>query len=65
MMALSFSLSITRPKAELASLSEPLEQRLAVMPSWVEQQLADLVGLLSTHPNARRLNCNGSGCASR
>jgi DNA invertase Pin-like site-specific DNA recombinase len=30
----------------LAELSEPWDDRLAVMPTWVEQQLQDLVGLL-------------------
>ena len=34
----------------VADLSEPVEQRLAIMPTWVEQQLQDTVGLLSGSP---------------
>ena len=33
--------------AALAQFSEPLHQRLEVMPTWVENQLRDLVVLLS------------------
>jgi hypothetical protein len=37
-------------QAQLSSLAEPLEQKLAVMPVWVRQQLEDTVGLLSDTP---------------
>jgi DNA invertase Pin-like site-specific DNA recombinase len=36
-----------RLQAELDALSEPLEQKLRVMPTWVRQQLEDAAGLLS------------------
>jgi hypothetical protein len=36
--------------AQLAALDEPLDQRLAVIPSWVKAQLADLAGLLREGP---------------
>jgi DNA invertase Pin-like site-specific DNA recombinase len=39
-----------RLDATLRELDEPLSQRLAVMPTWVRQQLEDLVGLLSVTP---------------
>lgn len=35
---------------QLASLSEPLAQRLAIIPSWVEKQLCDVVDMLSENP---------------
>lgn len=41
---------IARLQGELEALSEPLEQKLAVMPSWVRQQLEDTAGLLSEVP---------------
>jgi site-specific DNA recombinase len=39
-----------RLQAELDALSEPLEQKLRVMPTWVRQQLANAAGLLSATP---------------
>ena len=36
---------------QLAALNEPLEQRLAVVPTWVAQQLRDAAGLLSEIPD--------------
>ncbi len=41
---------LERLDATIADLSAPLQQRLAVMPAWVQQQLADLVGLLTDTP---------------
>lgn len=41
---------IARFTATVAELDEPLEQRLAVMPVWVRQQLEDLAGLLTGTP---------------
>jgi hypothetical protein len=41
---------VARLQAELEGLREPLEQKLAVMPTWVRQQLEDTVGLLSEIP---------------
>jgi hypothetical protein len=41
---------IARLDAELSQLAEPLHQRLAVIPSWVENQLRDLAGLLGETP---------------
>ena len=41
---------LSRLDAELAALEEPLHQRLAVIPTWVEQQLQDTAGLLSGAP---------------
>jgi len=35
---------------ELASLVEPVADRMAVMPAWVRQQLSDLAGLLAEAP---------------
>ena len=41
---------VRRLRGELDALSEPLEQKLAVMPTWVRQQLEDTAGLLSETP---------------
>jgi DNA invertase Pin-like site-specific DNA recombinase len=41
---------IARLDQTLVDLSEPLQDRLAVMPTWVRQQLDDLVALLSASP---------------
>jgi hypothetical protein len=41
---------VERLDATLQELSEPLDERLAVMPGWVGQQLEALVGLLSDRP---------------
>jgi hypothetical protein len=41
---------VERLDATLQELSEPLDERLAVMPVCVRQQLEDLVGLLSDRP---------------
>lgn len=41
---------ISRLDAALLDMVEPLQQRLAVMPSWVRQQIEDLVRLLSESP---------------
>jgi DNA invertase Pin-like site-specific DNA recombinase len=37
-------------EAQLTELDEPLEERLAVMPTWVRQQVNDLAGLLGDTP---------------
>ena len=37
-------------EARIAGLSEPLEQRLAVIPTWVKAQLADVVSLVGDVP---------------
>jgi hypothetical protein len=39
----------------LAGLAEPWDQPLAVMPTWVRQQLQDLAGLLSGSPERARV----------
>lgn len=41
---------VRRLTAELDAVSEPLESKLAVMPTWVRQQLEDVAGLLSEAP---------------
>jgi hypothetical protein len=41
---------LARLTAEVASLEEPLKDRLTVMPVWVQQQFKDLTGLLSGRP---------------
>src|SRR5262249_13526030 len=41
---------IARLDGILTELTQPLHQRLAVMPMWVRQQLEDLVGLLTATP---------------
>lgn len=41
---------LTRLTAVRGELSEPIAQRLAIMPQWVHQQLTDVVGLLSDTP---------------
>jgi site-specific DNA recombinase len=41
---------VHRLERELEALAEPLEQKLAVMPTWVRQQLEDVVGLLAETP---------------
>jgi hypothetical protein len=41
---------LERLEGMLAELGEPLERRLAVMPTWVRKELDDLVGLLSGTP---------------
>jgi DNA invertase Pin-like site-specific DNA recombinase len=38
---------IVRLQGELTALDEPLDEKLAVMPSWVRAQLDDVVGLLT------------------
>jgi hypothetical protein len=54
---------ITRLDAVLAELSEPIEQRLSVMPGWVGQQLQDLAALLTESPLSPRPNFVGSAYA--
>jgi hypothetical protein len=46
---------LTRLDAEIAALSEPVEPKLAIIPSWVETQLRDLAGLLSESPERVKL----------
>ena len=41
---------IARLRSELASLEEPDDQKLAIMPGWVRRQLEDVAGLLSQSP---------------
>jgi ElaB/YqjD/DUF883 family membrane-anchored ribosome-binding protein len=41
---------IQRLTYELDELAKPLEQKLKVIPTWVRQQLEDVVGLLSETP---------------
>jgi site-specific DNA recombinase len=41
---------ITRLQAEREALDEPLDEKLAVIPSWVRQHLEDTAGLLSDTP---------------
>jgi hypothetical protein len=41
---------IERLSANAAQLEEPIGHRLAVMPTWVRQQLEDVAGLLSATP---------------
>ena len=41
---------ISRIDAELEALNEPLDARLAVLPTWVRRQLNDLADLLRGHP---------------
>ena len=36
-------------------MDEPLDQRLAVMPSWVKQQLADAAGVVAEVPERAKL----------
>lgn len=40
---------------ELAATEDPIEDRMAVMPGWVRQQLGDLVGLLSDTPERAKV----------
>src|SRR5205085_9049748 len=47
--------AIARLDGAIGALSEPLHQRLAVMPTWVAQQLEDLTGLLSETPERTKL----------
>ncbi len=41
---------VRRLESELTALAEPIERKLAVMPTWVRQQLQDLAGLLAEMP---------------
>jgi hypothetical protein len=41
---------VQRLQAELEGLSEPLDHKLAVMPTWVRQQLENMAGLLAENP---------------
>jgi hypothetical protein len=41
---------IVRLQGELAAFNEPLDEKLAVMPSWVRQQLEDTAALLTDTP---------------
>lgn len=47
--------------ATLAELAEPLQHRLAVMPTWVRQQLEDLVGVLSDTPERTKAEFQRAG----
>jgi DNA invertase Pin-like site-specific DNA recombinase len=46
---------LTRLDADIAALSEPVEPKLAIIPSWVEAQLRDLASLLSESPERVKL----------
>jgi len=46
---------LERLDAILREFAEPLQQRLAVMPAWVRQQLEDLTSLLSETPERTKL----------
>ena len=54
---------VARLDAQLVELSEPAHQPLAVIPSWVERQLRDLVGLLSETPERAKLEFQRIGLA--
>jgi site-specific DNA recombinase len=41
--------------AQLAELQEPVEQRLAVLPTWVRQQVGDLAALMGDTPERARV----------
>ena len=41
--------------AEIETLSEPVNTKLAIIPSWVETQLSDLAGLLREAPERVKL----------
>jgi DNA invertase Pin-like site-specific DNA recombinase len=53
--------AIERLDGTIAALSEPLHQRLAVMPTWVSQQLEDLTGLLSDTPERTKVQFQALG----
>jgi len=44
-----------------AALTEPVHQRLAVMPAWVRQQLSDAAGLVASTPERARLEFHRLG----
>jgi DNA invertase Pin-like site-specific DNA recombinase len=46
---------VARLEAQLADLAEPLVQRLAIIPGWVEQQLLDLEHVLGETPERAKL----------
>jgi site-specific DNA recombinase len=50
---------------QIVALDEPLAERLAVIPTWVRQQLEDTAGLLSEHRHARRRNFSASTSVSQ
>ena len=52
-----------RLQGELNALDEPLEQKLAVMPTWVRQQLEDTAGLLSDAPERTKAQFKRLGVA--
>jgi DNA invertase Pin-like site-specific DNA recombinase len=54
---------IARLEATLADLAEPLQQRLAVMPAWVQQQLEDLAGLFRDSPERTKTEFQRLGLA--
>jgi site-specific DNA recombinase len=45
---------LARLETTLCELSEPIHQRLAVMPAWVRQQIDELVSLLSGTPESTK-----------
>lgn len=54
---------VRRLEAELATLAEPLERKLAVMPTWVRQQLEDVAGLLTDTPERTKAEFKRLGVA--
>jgi hypothetical protein len=51
--------------ARLSTLSEPVEPRMAVVLTWVRQQLEDAAGILGEVPERAKPNFSGSASASR
>jgi len=54
---------VRRLETELAALAEPIERKLAVMPTWVRQQLEDTAGLLSEAPERTKAEFKRLGVA--
>jgi site-specific DNA recombinase len=54
---------VRRLEGTLSALDEPLERKLAVMPTWVRQQLEDTAGLLSEAPERAKAEFKRLGVA--
>lgn len=53
-----------RLQTDLEALSDPLEQKLAVMPTWVRRQLEDMARFCRSPPSGQSWSSHGSACRS-
>jgi len=56
---------VRRLEGELSGLADPVERKLAVIPTWVRQQLEDVAGLLSETPERTKAEFRRLGVSFR